>query len=155
MEPSALPFERIKFSRVLEEGEADIEPFISSFFLPSKQDYPSCRVPISIGNLKEAIRDDDKAIAEYKYIWVIDYDGFRMILDKTPNPNARRGNVCHTNLTGGKSALMGGELWVDSNQTVYINFLSGRYGRGSTNEQKKGAIEYFEVYYGSSLEICY
>ena len=67
-----------------------------------------------------------------------------MMLDATPNPAAERGNVCHTNITGGMPALQGGELWFGEDGNVYINNASGRYGANSIL-QEEAVIEYFNL----------
>ncbi|WP_375443896.1 hypothetical protein [uncultured Fibrella sp.] len=76
------------------------------------------------------------------YLWVIDQNGLRILLEATPNPIAKRGVVCHTNITGGALALQGGELWFGDDDKVYINYSSGRYG-ALTAVQEEAVIDYF------------
>lgn len=65
-----------------------------------------------------------------RYLWVIidippkvrcinEYDS-RAITEE-------RERVHHTNLTGGKKACAGGELWFASPSLIYLNGISGRY----------------------------
>lgn len=80
--------------------------------------------------------------SEGQYIWVIDKTGLCMMLDATPNPAAKRGNVCHTNITGGTPALQGGELWFGEDGKIYVNNELGRYG-AVTSKQEEAVIDYF------------
>lgn len=69
---------------------------------------------------------DDKT----RYLWVIidlppevrcinEYDSRALTRE--------RERVHHTNLTGGKKACAGGELWFEDSYTIYLNGISGRY----------------------------
>lgn len=80
----------------------------------------------------------------YKYLWIINDNGLFLQLEDTPNPNAERGCICHTNLTKGEKAYQGGELWFHEDGTVYVNYASGRYG-ASTPDHQKGVLQYFEA----------
>lgn len=77
-----------------------------------------------------------------KYLWIIDTEGLRIIHEMTPNPLATRGRVCHTNITGRRKALQGGELWFSTDDTVYINNQSGRF-KAITFEQRQAVLDYF------------
>ncbi|MBO0937974.1 hypothetical protein J2I47_15565 [Fibrella sp. HMF5335] len=78
-----------------------------------------------------------------RYLWVIDSLGLKIILEATPNPKrTTRPIVCHTNITGGKPALHGGELWFGADDKVYINNASGRYGNAEP-EQWEAVLAYF------------
>jgi hypothetical protein len=86
----------------------------------------------------------DKNLKESTYLWVIDKDGnILILLEQTLNLISPRGHVCHTNITGGKEAYQGGELWFIDDTTIVINQKSGRYG--GTEEQMKYIVEYFEL----------
>lgn len=65
-----------------------------------------------------------------------------LILESTPNPYAARLVMCHINITGGKAALQGGELWFGTDGVIYINYKSGRYG-AMTDEHRQTVVEYF------------
>lgn len=80
---------------------------------------------------------------EHRYLWIINDDGLFLQLEATPNPKAARKCLCHTNLTAGKKAYQGGELWFVKNDAVVINFSSGRYG-ADENDQMDAVVEYFE-----------
>jgi hypothetical protein len=67
----------------------------------------------------------------------------QIILESIPNPEAqKKGVVCHTNITGGKPALQGGELWFGDDDKVYLNHYSGRYG-AITVEHRQAVLAYF------------
>ena len=78
-----------------------------------------------------------------KYLWIIDKNGLYIIPEKTENLRAARQVVCHSNITRGKKALQGGELWFLSKKEIVINYKSGRYGAES-EIQEQAVIEYFE-----------
>ena len=61
-----------------------------------------------------------------RYLWVIDAKGIPYIIE---SPIAVLGNELpkHTNLTGGKDAYLGGEMWFASSMALYISGGSGRY----------------------------
>lgn len=88
----------------------------------------------------------------HKYLWVINDDGLFIQLEATPNPNAERQCICHTNLTNGEKAYQGGEIWFHEDGTVYINYASGRYG-ASTKEHRQGVLQYFREVGYSKLKV--
>lgn len=51
------------------------------------------------------------------------------------------GEIKHSNLTGGSDAFAGGELWFRDDQTIIINFKSGRYGLNGLNAEEKKLAE--------------
>ena len=76
------------------------------------------------------------------YLWVIDQNGLKILLEATPNLASERGIVCHTNITGGAPALQGGELWFGEDSKLYLNYQSGRYG-AATDVQRQAVLDYF------------
>ena len=77
-------------------------------------------------NLKESERK--VFVIERKYLWIIDHEyELHIIPERTQNPHSDRGYVCHTNITGGKAARHGGELWYGKDSLVFVNNLSGRF----------------------------
>ena len=62
----------------------------------------------------------------HTYIWVIDDRGIPYILD---NPLDELDGECpkHTNLTGGHSAYVGGEMWFEDADSLWVSGGSGRY----------------------------
>lgn len=64
-----------------------------------------------------------------RYLWVISDNKINIAYEALPS-DADRGCICHTNVTGKKDAIIGGELWfLKENEafTLQINFSSGRY----------------------------
>ncbi len=132
--PAVLPFGRLLIGRRIKPGE-DI-PF------------PNHIIRLDAGNVPEnCIRctpfDVIDLPADCKYLWIIDGDGLRVIKETTPNTLAERGYVCHTNITGGAEALQGGELWFCTDDLIYLNYKSGRYG-AETEDQKQAVLDYFQ-----------
>ena len=60
------------------------------------------------------------------YIWVIDQYGIPYVLDTAL---AELGGCCpkHTNLTAGGSAYVGGEMWFETVDALWVSGGSGRY----------------------------
>lgn len=61
-----------------------------------------------------------------RYLWVIDASGVPHVLE---SPMQVVGGTLpkHTNLTGGGTAYLGGELWFESASKIYVSGGSGRY----------------------------
>lgn len=83
-----------------------------------------------------------------KHLWVIVPGALPVILETAPNvrpPPLSSGVAKHTNLTGGRPASCGGELWVDAVDAgmLYVNGGSGRYGP-RTPEELADAVSAFE-----------
>lgn len=157
MGPPVEPFERNDWNkRRIGVGETITVDFLNQIYTAQKGEYPPNLITINSEVIPNEYNKRSKgAMKAAKYIWVIDNNGLRMMLDSVPNPQAterNEANVCHTNITGGKKALQGGELWFDENGTVYINNLSGRYG--AINEQQERAVfDYFSLYYPKVVQL--
>ncbi len=61
------------------------------------------------------------------YLWVIDQRGVPYILEEEL-PELCGEKPKHTNLTEGRSAYMGGELWFQTHSSLWLSGKSGRYG---------------------------
>ena len=81
--------------------------------------------------------------SKHRYLWVIDERGIPHIIEEcldvldTALPK-------HTNLTGGGSACMGGEMWFASDRALYVSGGSGRYP-ATDSDQLDAAVEVFEA----------
>ena len=128
------PFERNPSKRTITIGEADL--FDNDIFDATNGGFP----PNCIKTPTENIVAQGSA---GRYLWVVDSVGLKVILEATPNlKRAGKHIVCHTNITGGKPALHGGELWFGVDNRVYINNASGRYGNADP-EQWEAVLAYF------------
>ena len=69
---------------------------------------------------------------EGRHLWVFLPDSIPYVLETAPEvqPPLESGVAKHTNLTGGKPACCGGELWVDpiEDDKICVSGASGRYG---------------------------
>lgn len=135
--PAALPFERQGFQREMLEGE-DIH-FVDHLYDATDDGKPENVVEVN----PETIELDPET---GRYLWVITETGMHIILEATPNDASPRKKVCHSNITGGQAALQGGELWFGTDEKVYINYRSGRYG-AMTDEHMQTVVDYF-IYVG-------
>ena len=89
--------------------------------------------PVEIGERSVPRKKGDPGC----HLWVIISARCPFILEHavvTPPP--RSGSVKHTNLTGGRPACCGGEIWFDPADVslVYVNGCSGRYGPRTPGE---------------------
>jgi hypothetical protein len=130
--PAVLPFERTGFARQIESGEdiLFLDHIISLESGRTPEDCLRCELPVNNTG------PDDR-----KYLWIIDNQGLRIILENTPNPLADRKCVCHTNITGMRKAMQGGELWFGLNNTIYLNNQSGRF-KANSADQREAVLEY-------------
>lgn len=131
--PAALPFERSNFNREVLQGEDVI-------FLDYIISLESGQIPANC--LRSEVTEPYSFPADRKYLWIIDQHGLRIILEKIPNPLAARGCVCHTNITGQRKALQGGELWFGADDRIYLNNQSGRF-KAVTIIQRQAILDYF------------
>jgi hypothetical protein len=131
--PAVLPYERGVANKPIGSGE-DI------LFLDHIMSLNTGVIPA--GCLRCEMLQPMELPANRKYLWIIDHKGLRIILEATPNPLADRRCVCHTNITGGASALQGGELWFDTSDQIHLNYKSGRYG-DPTPDQQQAVLDYF------------
>ena len=78
------------------------------------------------------------------YLWVIDDSGIPYIIEH-PLPCLGGVPPKHTNLTGGKGAYAGGEMWFASEERLFLSGGSGRYPPRS-EDQLTDATKVFESY---------
>jgi hypothetical protein len=134
MGPEVYPFERKNFSNQLQPGEDII--FSELIFDATEGGIPTNAIIVNRDSI-------DQNPSYGRYLWIIDKRGLWILLETTENFKASRGHVCHTNITGGKQALQGGELWFEGENKISINFYSGRYG-GTTTNHWIAVVKYFK-----------
>ena len=78
-----------------------------------------------------------------RYLWVIDRQGVPYIIERALSDID--GMPKHTNLTGGETAYLGGELWFKSNSSLFLSGGSGRYPPANA-DQLIDAVRVFESY---------
>ena len=62
----------------------------------------------------------------HRYLWVINDDGIPFILE-IPIDALNGEKPKHTNLTEGRPAYIGGELWFETDRRIFVSGGSGRY----------------------------
>ena len=78
------------------------------------------------------------------YLWVINDDGIPFIREiSIPALNGQMPK--HTNLTGGRPAYIGGELWFETDARIFVSGGSGRYPPEGAG-QLADAVGVFESY---------
>jgi len=130
--PAVLPFKRSQFNREVLPGE-DVIFLDYIISLESGHFPPGCL----------RCNPNDAERRNKTYLWVIDEEGLRVILEATPNPLSARGCVCHTNITGRRKAYQGGELWFGTDSVIYLNNQSGRF-KAITLDQRQAVLDYFQ-----------
>src|SRR3990167_5684367 len=102
------PFERLNKKlmenqfepRSIDVGEDRPYEYVSNFSM-NKEEFFQKIEPYYIDSLAEGFEPFElgRTNKEQKFLWVIDLQGFKMILEKTVNLESARGCVCHTNIT--------------------------------------------------------
>ena len=86
----------------------------------------------------------EEDLGSNRYLWVIDQRGIPYIIERHLTTIA--GELPkHTNLTGGRTAYMGGELWFSSKFDLFVSGGSGRYPPKGPR-QLEDAVGVFESY---------
>lgn len=91
------------------------------------------RPPMDSVNIASPPASSDPA-AEGKYLWAVEPDRLPYALEQLPGISLRRGCLTHTNLTAGRAAHAGGEMWFVDHASIVINGGSGRYPPRSADE---------------------
>lgn len=82
--------------------------------------------------------------ARNTYLWIIDDRGIPYLIDcRMAILYCHRPK--HTNLTGGRSAYIGGELWFSDPNSIYVSGSSGRF-HPSDEQQLDAAIGVFSSF---------
>ena len=80
----------------------------------------------------------------HRYLWVINDDGIPFI--KEIGLSVLNGKYPkHTNLTGGRPAYIGGELWFETTEQLFVSGGSGRY-LPYDEEHLAEAVDVFRTY---------
>jgi hypothetical protein len=152
LQPLKTPFEgnpRKSIESDLLKGEEHNDEFLDFIHDGFQNEKPKQYVEITVQELKMHQVDRGGKYPEKCFLWVIDSVSVKLMWEKTPNE--RRGAsrpdrpyVCHTNITGSKSAYIGGEMYFCEDGNIYLNFSSDRYGVAATEENKRMAKQYIE-----------
>ena len=85
-----------------------------------------------------------RSLGCHTYIWVIDDDGLLFVPEKKL-ASLDNSFPHHSNLPFAQKAYIGGELWFETVERIYVSGASGRYSPLSA-EQLAAAIRIFEAY---------
>lgn len=142
--------------KILKDGEIETDGFNPLSYEAEFNGEPENVVYITEEEI-EAHLNVRGRFQEKCFLWVIDETIIRIIRELTQNIKRTHDPtcVCHTNLTGGQLAHMGGEMFFSEDGRVFINPFSDRYG--STNissEQWEATKQYFtNVGYTNLIDI--
>jgi hypothetical protein len=138
----------------LKVGEAEKEEF-DQFIHDGKDDgIPPQHVQLTISEVEDHIKTRGR-YRDKCFLWVIDESSIKIIRERTNNRKRTHDSecVCHTNLTGGGKAFIGGEMFFSADGKIYVNYFSDRYGN-PTAEQWEAAKEYIQsVGYDNLVDI--
>jgi hypothetical protein len=135
-------------------GETEIDPCLGKIHDAKDNGKPKDCVTVSQEEIEKFIKVSGK-FPEKCFLWVLDNKSIKMIREKTPN-NLRKSKpdyVCHTNLTGGGKAYIGGEIYFGEDDNIYISWFSDRYGN-PPDDLWENTKKYFEdVGYKNLIDI--
>jgi hypothetical protein len=133
-----------------ERGEANSDEF--SYAIHDGIDNGRPTTPDLMLTVQE--RDENRILEGGKfldkcYLWVIDEVSIKIMWEKTPNvlrgaAFPEKPYVCHTNITGCRQALAGGEMYFCEDGNIYINFSSDRYGYRGRDGRKNSVVDAME-----------
>ena len=96
--------------------------------------------PRDAGQVKYSEPPKFKSANQSTYLWVVGTeDNFFALEASSVGASLESKVIKHTNLTGGALAHCGGELWFTSEDKIFINGCSGRYGPQSGKELEDAA----------------
>ena len=99
----------------------------------------------AIGPVSRAAANDGR------HLWVIDDRGLPYILE-VPMPECGWGPPKHSNVTAGRPACIGGELWFVDPESLYVSGGSGRYPL-RTAEHLEDAVNIFRAFGYSAVSL--
>src|SRR5260221_1582650 len=83
----------------------------------------------------KSLPNTSEKAAEARYLWVIRVEDVPVALEECEwSRKLQDTKIKHSNLTSGKPAHSGGEIWFISDDRIAINANSGRYGAESNDE---------------------
>jgi len=114
-------------AKVLKDGE--YEDFLHAVHSAEFNGEPDDVVYVTEEEIETHIKINGR-FKEKCFLWVINETIIRIIREKTRNVKRTHDPtcICHTNLTGGGRAHMGGEMFFAEDGRVFINPFSDRYG---------------------------
>ena len=85
---------------------------------------------LSAAEMESINRDPTSPLKREKcYLWILDDDGVKILWEGINNlEDEEAGLVKHTNITGGSTAYLGGEMYFEDGVRIHINTRSDRYG---------------------------
>ena len=130
--PMIEPFGRsnkLPEKKVLKDGEIESKGFTPPVYLAEFNGEPEEVVYVTEEEIEAYIKVNGR-FEEKCFLWVIDETIIRIIRENTPNFKRTHDPtcVCHTNLTGGGQAHIGGEMFFADDGRIFINPFSDRYG---------------------------
>ena len=150
--PLISPFERSQKKpelKVIGKGEGHKDAFLDKIHDGIDNHNPEPFHEITVKELEDYNIMKGGSFPDKCYLWVIDEISIKIIWEKTMN--SLRGEaiphkpyVCHTNITGGARAYLGGEIYFCQDGNIYVNFKSDRYGWPDTELKKQMALTYME-----------
>lgn len=140
--------------RMLKVGESDRSAFETLIHSGENNGNPKQFEQITVDEI-EILRNRSGKYPEKCFLWVIDDETIKIIKER--NRNVLRTHkpeyVCHTNLTGGGQAYIGGEIYFCVDGTKYISPSSDRYGDPSPEQWEAAKLYFIKVGYTPLIDI--
>ena len=124
----------------LKDGEKEFDVCQDIVHIVTWDGDPPKIVKLSAEEIEELKRDpigfrDNKVLYREKcFLWIIDESSLKIAREK--KRNVKRAHdpdfICHTNLTNGGKAYIGGEVLFGEDGFLYVNNFSDRYGGRNT-----------------------
>lgn len=136
--PLIEPFERSNKSpdrKILRDGETENVGFATPIHDGIQNGTPPNHVELSEEEINTHIKTKGR-FKEKCFLWIIDETSVK--ISRELNRNSKRTHdpecVCHSNLSGGGKAYIGGEMFFGVDGRIYINYFSDRYGNPSSTQ---------------------
>lgn len=136
------PFHRARTKTVddLLDGEREYDVCSEYVHLVEWNGSPPKIIKLSADEIQNLLADpigfrSDKILYRKKcFLWVIDGSGLKIVREMVRNTKRAHDPdfICHTNLTNGGTAYIGGEILFGDSGQVFINNFSDRYGGPQT-----------------------
>ncbi|MBA7532092.1 hypothetical protein ES705_24318 [subsurface metagenome] len=157
--PIVEPFGRsnkVPDAKVLKDGESEYKDFLHAIYPAEFNEEPKDVVYVTEKEIETHLNVKGR-FKEKCFLWVIDETMIRIIRENTRNVKRTHDStcVCHTNLTGGEKAHVGGEMFFADDGRVFINPFSDRYGGTNiSTAQWEATKQYFiNVGYDNLVDI--
>lgn len=136
------------------DGEIEKDGFTPPIYDAITNGNPPNHVLLTTEEIEEHIKTKGR-YKEKCFLWIIDDTSIKISKEKTRNTKRVHDpdHVCHSNLSGGGKAFIGGEMFFGSDGNIYINYFSDRYGNPSVTQWETAKKYIDSVGYKNLIDI--